>query len=220
MAGRQNAANCLQRDSVAPLQQGKPETMGPPVYLDPDPSELSDEQAIAASKSFVGTPWENLSDRKGLLLTPETAEGQLYVACLNLRFILPIAHSPSCCGLPARKAVSASLRALDLKPDYAEAYVTLTEGYLLLRQWDDAVAAAQEALHLRPDWPSSYCLLTEAYMKLGRYDYALNAAEREQTLRQAITSGRSNKGFEGPVPFHWDDRDLWRIAKIHEHQQS
>jgi tetratricopeptide (TPR) repeat protein len=45
-----------------------------------------------------------------------------------------------------------SQKALQLKPDYAEAYNNIAAAYQSLHQWDQAIAAAQHALRIQPDF--------------------------------------------------------------------
>jgi 4-amino-4-deoxy-L-arabinose transferase-like glycosyltransferase len=50
-------------------------------------------------------------------------------------------------------SVAACQKALQLSPDYAEAYNSLTTAYIALEMWDEAIQAAQQALQLDPDLP-------------------------------------------------------------------
>ncbi len=50
-------------------------------------------------------------------------------------------------------SIAACRRALQLRPDYAEAYNRLTASYVALEMWDEAIAAAKQALQLNPDLP-------------------------------------------------------------------
>ena len=49
-------------------------------------------------------------------------------------------------------SVAACQNALQLRPDYAEAYNSLTTAYVALEKWDEAILAAQRALQLKPDF--------------------------------------------------------------------
>jgi len=51
----------------------------------------------------------------------------------------------------ARDCIDAANHALQLKPDYAEAYNNIAAGYQSLGQWDDAIRASQQALRLNPN---------------------------------------------------------------------
>jgi Flp pilus assembly protein TadD len=43
--------------------------------------------------------------------------------------------------------------ALQLRPDYAEAYNNMAAGYASLRDWNEATAVAETAIRLKPDFP-------------------------------------------------------------------
>ena len=48
--------------------------------------------------------------------------------------------------------IAAAQRALQLKPDYAEAYNNIAAAYQSQHQWDQAINAAQHALRIKPDF--------------------------------------------------------------------
>lgn len=48
--------------------------------------------------------------------------------------------------------VRAAEKALQLRPNYAEAYNNIAAGYNALKMWDKGIAAAREAVRLKPDW--------------------------------------------------------------------
>lgn len=48
--------------------------------------------------------------------------------------------------------VRAAEKALQLRPNYAEAYNNIAAGYNALKMWDQGIAAAKEAVRLKPDW--------------------------------------------------------------------
>lgn len=50
-------------------------------------------------------------------------------------------------------SIDAARKALDRKPDYAEAYNNLAASFASLRKWDEAIQAAREAVRLKPDFP-------------------------------------------------------------------
>ncbi len=49
--------------------------------------------------------------------------------------------------------IDTARRALDLRPDYAEAYNNIAAGFASQQRWDEAIEAAHEALRLKPDFP-------------------------------------------------------------------
>jgi Flp pilus assembly protein TadD len=50
-------------------------------------------------------------------------------------------------------SIGAARKALEIRPDYAEAHNNVAAGLASLGRWDEAIAAAREALRLRPDFP-------------------------------------------------------------------
>jgi len=48
--------------------------------------------------------------------------------------------------------VRAAEKALQLRPNYPEAYNNISAGYNALKMWDQGIAAAKEAVRLKPDW--------------------------------------------------------------------
>jgi protein O-mannosyl-transferase len=51
-----------------------------------------------------------------------------------------------------RGSIDAAARALQIKPDSAEAYNNIAASHASLREWDEAIASAREALRLKPDF--------------------------------------------------------------------
>lgn len=78
-----------------------------------------------------------------------------------------------------KEAVEAYKRALELKPNDAEAYSYLGDAYFNLRQYDDAIAAYKEAVRLNPKDSQSLYSMADAYANSGR------AAEAEKTYAEA-----------------------------------
>ncbi|PYS69181.1 MAG: hypothetical protein DMF69_17795, partial [Acidobacteria bacterium] len=72
-------------------------------------------------------------------------------------------------------------KAIELKPDLAEAYVGLAYASAQNQEYAQAVSAAQKAIQLRPDYPESYYTLGYAYFSADRYQEAV------QPFRKAIS---------------------------------
>lgn len=73
-------------------------------------------------------------------------------------------------------------KAVELKPDYAEAWNEL--GYALRNtgNYPESVKAYDEALRLKPKFPEALEYLGEAYVKMGRLDDARQVLERLKPL--------------------------------------
>ena len=67
-------------------------------------------------------------------------------------------------------SVAACQKALQLRPDYAEAYNSLTAAYVALEMWDEAIQAAQQALQLNPDLPLARDNLARSIHQKGLRD--------------------------------------------------
>ena len=107
-------------------------------------------------------------------------------------------------GLQAKKAkrypdaVKDFRRAVEIRPNFPEAWNEL--GYALRNtgQYAEALKAYDQALRLRPNYPEALEYLGEAYVKLGRLDEArriltrLKALDtaRAKELEDAIRAGR------------------------------
>jgi tetratricopeptide (TPR) repeat protein len=178
-----------------------------------DPSDLSDEDAIRLIRQFVGTPWENPESREGLILSVDTAEGQLYLACLYARSLILWAGTTASIR-PATKVVECCRRALVLKPGYAEAYIVMSQGLRVLGRYKEAEAALQSAIALRPRWASSYCELAYVLVDQDRYRDALAASQQEERLSQQDALRGSGAGYWGPCPLHAEENDVLRLDHI------
>ena len=79
-------------------------------------------------------------------------------------------------------ATASFRKAVELKPDYAEAWNEL--GYALRNSGDypESIKAYDEALRLKPRFPEALEYLGEAYVKMGRLDDARQVLERLKPL--------------------------------------
>jgi tetratricopeptide (TPR) repeat protein len=79
-------------------------------------------------------------------------------------------------------AVGAFRRAVDLRPDFADAWNEL--GYALrnVGRYQESLGAYDAALRLRPNFPEALEYLGEAYVKLGRLDDARRILDRLRPL--------------------------------------
>jgi tetratricopeptide (TPR) repeat protein len=51
-----------------------------------------------------------------------------------------------------QQCIDAARKAIQLRPNYAEAYNNIAAGYEAMNEWDPAIQAAQQALRLKPDF--------------------------------------------------------------------
>ena len=82
-------------------------------------------------------------------------------------------------------AVAAFRRAVELQPEFAEAWNELGFALRNTGRYADSLAAYDRALALRPNFPEALEYLGEAYVKLGRLDDARRVLERLRPLDRA-----------------------------------
>ena len=92
------------------------------------------------------------------------------------------------------EAVACYRRALELKPDYAEAYNNL--GIVLKEQGklDEAIACFRRALELKPDYAEAHSNLGSALKDQGKLDEAVACYRRALELRPDFAEAHYNLG--------------------------
>ena len=70
------------------------------------------------------------------------------------------------------------MRAIAIKPDYAEAYNNLGVTYNKLGQLEQAVQAYEEALKIDPDYADAHNNLGILFKELGQLDKAIKSHEQ------------------------------------------
>jgi superkiller protein 3 len=95
-------------------------------------------------------------------------------------------------------AITDFRHAVELRPNFAEAWNELGFALRQTGQYGEALSAYDQALRLRPNFPEALEYLGEAYVKLGRLDDAqaiLNRLSsldsgRARELAEAIRAGQ------------------------------
>lgn len=82
-------------------------------------------------------------------------------------------------------AVESFRRAVDLRPNFPEAWNELGFSLRQSGQYAEALKAYDQALRLRPNFPEALEYLGEAYVKMGRLDEASKILERLRSLDSA-----------------------------------
>lgn len=142
----------------------------------------SDADMGAAQDAFLdGNYIEMLKHAKTLVgRYPESAEALLWLG-------------KACAGLKSRDdAIAAYKQAVELKPDFYDAWYGLGIQYYFSKRWDDAIAVYQAAIKLKPDYAEALRGLGMAYGASERYDDAI-AAQRQRRGRPAS----SRRGGDG-----------------------
>jgi hypothetical protein len=177
-----------------------------------DQSRSDDENIRLSPDCFGWTPWENPAARVGVRFSGDTAEGQLYLACLYVDSIR-IAMSGNDFPDVGERVVSHCRNALSLRPQYTEAYIVMADGFSLMGHYEEAAAALHSAIGIHPECASLFCALTRVNVALERYTEAL-ASSRQEILLRSNTSSNSPIEYEGTLVGHSVDGDRWRVAKI------
>ena len=95
-------------------------------------------------------------------------------------------------GMRAKRAKEWSVagaafrKAVELKPDFPEAWNELGYAYRHLGNYPESVKAYDEALRLKPRFPEALEYLGEAYVKMGRLDDARKVLERLKPLHKGM----------------------------------
>lgn len=162
-------------------------SLGEPTYL-PDlklvPKAVA--QAAAEDKGLAelkgGFEKANALMNEGKLDEAETE----YRALIAKNPTIPQLHHNLAILLSKKKdmagAEASYLKAIEVKPDYTEGYVGLTNLYVSHNQADKAVALLNKVLAARPDDAKLYFQLGFAQFTAGDYDAAMTALKKAESL--------------------------------------
>jgi tetratricopeptide (TPR) repeat protein len=79
-------------------------------------------------------------------------------------------------------AEAAYREAIDLRPDFADAWNGLGHALKQQKRFEESIRAYNEALRLRPDFPLALEYLGETYVEMGRLEDARSILERLRPL--------------------------------------
>jgi tetratricopeptide (TPR) repeat protein len=85
-------------------------------------------------------------------------------------------------------------RAIDLNPDFAEAYYNLGVAYEELGKHEDSVETLKKAIRLTPENANAHYALGYAYYQLKRYKESVDALERSLALKPGNAFARKKLG--------------------------
>jgi predicted O-linked N-acetylglucosamine transferase (SPINDLY family) len=106
------------------------------------------------------------------------------------------------------QSMTASQRALQIKPGYAPAWFNMGHTLEKLRRLDEAVAAYRRAIDLKPDFPAAFNNLGGALKDQGELDEAIAAYRQAIALKPDYAGAHSNLAYT--LQFHpaWDARAI------------
>ena len=91
-------------------------------------------------------------------------------------------------------AIKAIEKAIELKPDYAEAWSNKGVALGKLGRHDEELKAYEKAIELKPDYVEAWYNKSVELGKLGRHDEALKACEKAIELKPDYAEAWNNKG--------------------------
>ncbi|MFM2377090.1 MAG: hypothetical protein RLZZ165_2187 [Bacteroidota bacterium] len=92
-------------------------------------------------------------------------------------------------------AILAYTHAIDLRPDYAEAYCNRSLAHHGLQQYDLAVDDSTKAIQLKPDFAEAFYNRGSIYQNLKRYDLALEDFTKAILLKPDFAVAYCNRGI-------------------------
>jgi len=94
-----------------------------------------------------------------------------------------------------RQALAYLTRAIEVRPDYAEAYNNRANAYGMLRQYDAAIRDYTRALQIRPDLAQAYSNRGLAYAAIGDIERAMRDYDKAIELRPDYPGSYFNRAM-------------------------
>jgi tetratricopeptide (TPR) repeat protein len=93
------------------------------------------------------------------------------------------------------EAIAAYQQAVQLKPDYHQAWSNQGSALFHLQRYPEAISAYNRALSIHPDYPEAWNNKGGALSKLGQYEEALAAYDRAVELKPDYVEAWNNRGL-------------------------
>ncbi len=94
-------------------------------------------------------------------------------------------------------AIDAYKKAIEIKPDYANAYYNMGVALGGLGRHMEAIAAYKSAIAIDPDYADAYSNMGNALDELGRYMEAIDAFKSAVAIKPTADERASERGHEG-----------------------
>ena len=92
------------------------------------------------------------------------------------------------------EAIADYSKAIELKPDYADAYINRGNAYCNLNKYDEALADYNKAIDLKPDDVDAYCNRGSIYGKLGKINEAFADFSKAIDLKPDFAVAYTGRG--------------------------
>ena len=92
------------------------------------------------------------------------------------------------------KAIEYYSKAIELKPDYAEAYNNRGNIFAEKKQYDKALEDYSKAIELKPDYAKAFCNRGITYSEMKQYDKALEAYSKAIEYKSDYAEAYNNRG--------------------------
>ena len=93
------------------------------------------------------------------------------------------------------EAEKANNKAIDIKPDYANAYYNLGIALQELKKLKEAIEAYNKALSIKPDYPDAHYNMGNAFREQGKLDEAMQAYNRLLSIEPDYVEAYNNMGI-------------------------
>ena len=93
-----------------------------------------------------------------------------------------------------QKAIDAYKEAIEIKPDFHEAYNSMGVAYGKLKKYQKAIDAFKKAIEIKPDFHEAYYNTGYAYVKLNKYQKAIDAYKRTIEIKPDFHEAYSSMG--------------------------
>ena len=180
----------------------------------PSSGDLNSEEILieSASKEQIRRELEELHDIREESLFPDFV-GFAYTQRSDAPYPIPDAEEYFLSGVKAgqqgqySESIQDLTKAIDLDPNYAEAYAIRGGIYNIQGDYDRAIQDSTKTIDLNPDYAEAYAVRGMAYCSQGAYDCAI------QDLTKTIKSNPDYAEAHFARAIAWLQREKWKKAK-------
>lgn len=147
------------------------------------------EEAIASYNRALAIKADCVQASRNLGAALEAgADSQEAVTCVNLGYAFDAVGDPDL-------AVKYYRRAIQIRPEYAEAYNNMGNSHKNVGRWEEAVRCYQRALAISPDFAPAHGNMGAVYCEQGQLGDAIASLRRAVELDPAFADAHMNLGL-------------------------